>query len=62
MAASNRDPRAALSHVQEEMFDVHGPFQCYLADHAKPLGAPDWGTLLPQLAITLLMDVALFRS
>jgi len=59
--ASVSDPRAALPQVQEEMFDVRGSFQRYLAREAKPLGAVGWMDLLPRVAIALSMDLIAFN-
>jgi hypothetical protein len=56
-SASVSDPRAALPRVQEKMFDVHGPFQRYLADHAKPLGVLRWEVF----PVILAADAILFN-
>jgi len=55
------DPKAALPQVQNEMFDVRGPFQCYLADHAKPLRSVLRAHWLQLLLFTLAFDATLFN-
>jgi len=60
--ASKSNPRDALPGVQEEMFDVDGPFQRYLADNAKPLGARGWKDLLLRVAISLPFDLVAFNA
>ncbi len=59
--SSLEDPRGALGQVQEEMFDLNGPFQRYLATNTKPLGARNWFSLLVQAAIMLPVDLTLFN-
>ena len=60
-SACMSDPRAALPRVQEEMFDIHGPFQSYLATHAKSLAAVNWVDLFFQLPLILFGDIIAFN-
>lgn len=60
--ASLENPKAALRQIQDEMFDLDGPFQRYLVENAKPLGATNWISLILQLAISLPFDFVLFNA
>jgi Patatin-like phospholipase len=55
------DPKAALPQVQNEMFDVRGPFQCYLVDHAKPLQSLLRAQWIQMLLFSLVFDATLFN-
>jgi hypothetical protein len=56
------DPKAALERVQEEMFDVHGPFQQHLENNAKPIGAHSWLELSFLGTWNLLGDLVVFNA
>ncbi len=60
--ASLDDPKAMIGEIQEEMFDLDGPFQQYLVKNAKPLGASGLISLFLQVAITLPFDIVLFNA
>ncbi len=60
--ASLENPKAALRQIQDEMFDLDGPFQRYLVENAKPLGATNWISLILQVAIALPIDFVLFNA
>ncbi|MDH3704360.1 MAG: patatin-like phospholipase family protein [Alphaproteobacteria bacterium] len=60
--ANNEISPTKLREIQDEMFDLDGPFQRYLVDNAKPLGATNWISLLLQMAVTLPFDFVLFNA
>ena len=60
--ASLEDPKAMIGGIQEEMFDLKGPFQEYLVKNAKPLGATGLIGLFLQVALTLPFDLVLFNT
>ena len=60
--AGLEDPKANIDRIQEEMFDLGGPFQQYLVKNAKPLGASGLISLFLQVVITLPFDLVLFNA
>ena len=60
--ASVENPGAMIGRIQEEMFDLGGPFQRYLVENAKPLGASGLISLFLQVAISFPIDFVLFNT
>ena len=56
------DPKTMLGLIQDEMFDLEGPFQQYLVKNAKPFGAAGLLSLFLQVVITLPFDLVLFNA
>jgi len=59
--ASQENPKAMLGQIHDQMFDLDGPFQRYLAENDKPLGAPNKIHLFLQVLLSLPIDLVTFN-